>query len=100
MSRESLDKFKKAILKNSNLQERLKQANDQESFIELAVRLGQENGYSFTTEEIEASIQEQNQKLTNMTFGEKAIDQIMIENKNLLPRGLISPPPPYWGFRG
>ena len=92
MSTEDLEKFKKMVLKSSDLQERLKEAANQEDFVELAIRMGQENRLSFTTEELAESLEEQNQKLANMTFGEKVIDQIKI---SFYPRSPIY----YWGLR-
>jgi hypothetical protein len=73
MSRQSLERFKRLALRTASVQEALKAATNEQEFIELVVQLGQEKGYEFTAEELAESIQEQNQELNNMTFGERAI---------------------------
>lgn len=56
MSTESMLQFREVFLNSTELQERLKAAPDAESFVRLAVELGQECGYTFTVEEVEATI--------------------------------------------
>jgi predicted ribosomally synthesized peptide with nif11-like leader len=58
MSRESLEQFYQRVLENPALQEPLREAPDQESLVRLAVELGRENGYDFTTQEVVAAIEE------------------------------------------
>lgn len=59
MSKESLEQFREVVLKYTTLQERLKATANTESFIKLAVKIGEESGYSFTPEEVEAALQAQ-----------------------------------------
>ncbi|MBD2183401.1 Nif11 family protein [Planktothrix sp. FACHB-1355] len=63
MSRESLEQFKEVLLKYTTLQERLKATADTESFVKLAVKLGEESGYSFTAEEVKEALQEETERL-------------------------------------
>lgn len=55
MSKE-IEQFHQLVIKDSALKERLKQSSDQESFVKLAVQLGEERGYSFTPSEVEAYV--------------------------------------------
>lgn len=55
MSKE-IEEFHQLIIQDSSLKERLKQSSDQQSFVKLAVQLGEEQGYSFTPREVEAYI--------------------------------------------
>ncbi len=48
--------FYQQATKNKALKDRLKDANNQESFVKLAVKLGEEQGYSFTAADVEATI--------------------------------------------
>ena len=50
----SLQQFIQALMKDRAMQEQLKAAPNRESFIKLAVELDQQNGYSFTAEDLEA----------------------------------------------
>lgn len=51
-----IEEFHQLIIQDSSLKEKLKQSSDQESFVKLAVKLGEEQGYSFTPREVEAYI--------------------------------------------
>lgn len=51
-----IEEFHQLVIQDSSLKERLKQSSDQESFVKLAVQLGEEKGYSFTPREVEAYI--------------------------------------------
>lgn len=55
MSKE-IEQFHRLVIQDSALKERLKQSSDQESFVKLAVQLGEERGYSFTSSEVEAYV--------------------------------------------
>ncbi len=57
MSRENLERFLQVVLETPALQEQIVSAPDQDSVVRLAVQLGEENGYSFTTEEVAEEIQ-------------------------------------------
>jgi predicted ribosomally synthesized peptide with nif11-like leader len=59
MSLESLQQFYERVLEDPALQERVREATDQESLVRLAVQLGQENGYDFTDEEVRQQIKEE-----------------------------------------
>lgn len=59
MSKESLEQFKEAVLGDPTLQERLKSTTDEETFLRLAVSLGEESGYDFTEEEVREMMLEQ-----------------------------------------
>ena len=50
----SLQQFIQVLMKDRAMQEQLKAAPDRETFVKLAVKLGERNGYSFTAEDLEA----------------------------------------------
>lgn len=56
MSKQNLEQFYTLIQSNQELQAQLGAADNQGSFAETAARLGQENGYSFTSEDVNAFI--------------------------------------------
>lgn len=56
MSRESFEQFRQLVLQDNVLQERLRETVDRETFITLVVRLGEERGYGFTVEDVEAAM--------------------------------------------
>ena len=58
MSEESFEQFREFVFADVALQEQLRAAKDEESFIALTVRLGAERGYSFTTEDVTAALRE------------------------------------------
>ncbi|MFB2972698.1 Nif11-like leader peptide family natural product precursor [Aerosakkonema sp. BLCC-F183] len=64
MSRESLEQFKEVVLKYRTLQERLKATANFDSFIALAVQMGQESGYDFSPDEVFEALQEESERLT------------------------------------
>lgn len=51
-----IEAFHQMVIQDSSLKERLKQSSDQETFVKLAVQLGEEKGYTFTPTEVEAYI--------------------------------------------
>jgi Nif11 domain len=51
-----VEQFHQLVLQDTSLKERLKQSGDRESFLNLAVELGKQNGYSFTYNEAKAYI--------------------------------------------
>ena len=65
----NLEQFYSFVQTNQQLQEQLGAAKDRESFNELAVQLGQENGYTFSAQDVDAFInqksQEENAELSN-----------------------------------
>ncbi|HEY9852264.1 MAG TPA: Nif11-like leader peptide family natural product precursor [Leptolyngbyaceae cyanobacterium] len=62
MSRESLEQFKEAVLKYTTLQERLKATANFESFIELAVKIGQESGYDINHDDVLGALHEESER--------------------------------------
>ena len=62
MSKENLEQFYIFVENNQQLQEQLGQVENQQSFYETAMRLGQENGYSFTAQEAEDFITQKAQQ--------------------------------------
>ena len=79
MSRESLEEFYQRVLADPTLQEPLRAASDRESFVRIAAQLGEENGYSFTPEELDEAILEaaENEGLEAQTV-DGAIEQLRI----------------------
>lgn len=65
----NLEQFYTFVQNNQQLQEQLGAAKDRESFNELAVQVGQENGYTFSVKDVDAYInqksQEENAELSN-----------------------------------
>ena len=79
MSTESLEQFYQRVLEDPTLQEPLRVASDRESFVRIAVQLGEDNGYSFTAEELDEAILEaaKNEGLESQTV-DGAIEQLRI----------------------
>jgi predicted ribosomally synthesized peptide with nif11-like leader len=60
MSQNNVIKFYREVVEsNEQLQEQLGAAEDGPTFLDLAVRLGQERGYTFTGEDVEAFMNSQ-----------------------------------------
>lgn len=62
MSKESLEQFYQRVLQDTALQEQLRSAPDRASIISRAVELGEQNGFSFTPEEVEEAIAQASQQ--------------------------------------
>ena len=60
MSKANLEQLRQEVAQDPALQERLNQAQDNESLIATVTELGQEKGYSFTRQEVEEYIDEMN----------------------------------------
>lgn len=56
MIAKNLKQFFHFLLQDQSVQENLKEATDQESFVQMAVKLGKDKGYKFTIKELEAAI--------------------------------------------
>lgn len=56
------ERFYQFVQNNQQLQQQLGAAQNKENFHELAVQLGQENGYIFTAEEAKAFINQKSQE--------------------------------------
>lgn len=52
-----LGRFRQAVLSDLNLQQRLRETSDRESFVRLVVALGKEHGYRFTATDAEEALQ-------------------------------------------
>jgi hypothetical protein len=60
-SPEDLQLFRQVVLKDLNLQERLRQTDDRESFVRLVVGLGRQLGYRFNTIDVDNALQAEQQ---------------------------------------
>ena len=58
MPREAFERFRALVLREPELQARLRDVQDSAAFLELVVRLGGERGCHFTSEEVQAVWQE------------------------------------------
>ncbi len=58
----NLEQFYTFVQNNQQLQEQLGAVEDRESFNELAVQLGQENGYTFSVEDVDSFINQKSQE--------------------------------------
>lgn len=56
MSEESLERFRKHVLQDLALQQQLRETGDHQTFLSLVVSLGEELGYTFTSEDVEAAL--------------------------------------------
>jgi hypothetical protein len=56
MSREGFEQFRQLVLQDTALQERLRSTPDRAAFLALVLRMGEERGYSFGVEDVEAAI--------------------------------------------
>jgi len=52
MNASAIEEFKEKVLASSELQSKFSEAGSVEEFVEITVRVGAENGYSFSTEEV------------------------------------------------
>ncbi|MDB6112364.1 MAG: hypothetical protein JWR69_4114 [Pedosphaera sp.] len=58
MSRENFENFRRRVLADPALQERLRSVSDREAFRTLTVEIGTELGCDFTAEEVEAALRD------------------------------------------
>jgi predicted ribosomally synthesized peptide with nif11-like leader len=58
MSRENFETFRRVVLGNPALQERLRAVSDREAFRLLTVQIGNELGFDFTTEDVESALKD------------------------------------------
>lgn len=56
MAKENLEKFRKLVLRDLSLQEKLRDITDRETFIALTLRLGEERGCHFRREDVEEAL--------------------------------------------
>uniref|UniRef100_B8HQG9 Nif11 domain-containing protein n=1 Tax=Cyanothece sp. (strain PCC 7425 / ATCC 29141) TaxID=395961 RepID=B8HQG9_CYAP4 len=64
MSR-SLEEFKQQVLQDSSLTEQFKGVSSPDEFVNLAVQLGQQLGYSFTADDVQAALAEQSSSISS-----------------------------------
>jgi hypothetical protein len=57
--RQNLERFGESVLADPELHDQLRAAADEKTFVALAVRLGAERGFVFTTAVVETAIREQ-----------------------------------------
>ena len=86
MSKEDIRRFQQVFLSYVPLQERLKSTTDRDSFVRLAVRLGEESGCHFTTEEVESMIDEhlQSPEQGRLATVEEAIEQFEVPKQPVI----------------
>ncbi|HAA33514.1 MAG TPA: Nif11-like leader peptide family natural product precursor [Cyanobacteria bacterium UBA8553] len=60
MSVKSIEQFYQEVMQEPALLEQFQAAPDQESLVNIAVEVGQQKGYSFTTSEVEQALVAQN----------------------------------------
>ncbi len=56
MSQEAVRSFYNKVLQDRSLQERFKSAPNNEAFVQLAVSLGSESGFTFTADDVRAQL--------------------------------------------
>lgn len=70
MSQENVQQFYATVQNNEQLQQQLGAAQSKEAFKEKAVQLGQENGYTFTADEVDAFLNQSGQQQGELSEGE------------------------------
>lgn len=58
MARENFDNFRRLVLQDPVLQEKLRAVSEREAFRILIVQMGGEMGFDFTAEEVEAALRD------------------------------------------
>ncbi|MBK9711280.1 MAG: Nif11-like leader peptide family natural product precursor [Kouleothrix sp.] len=56
MSQEDFEQFRRVVLQDRSLQEKLRSTADMPSFVALVVRLGEERDHRFTAEDVQAAM--------------------------------------------
>ena len=74
MSKANLEQLRQEVEQDSALQERLNQAQNNESLIALVTEIGQEKGYSFTRQEVEEYLNEMN--ISQQELSEEQLEAI------------------------
>jgi predicted ribosomally synthesized peptide with nif11-like leader len=59
MNASAIEEFKEKVLASSELQSKFSEAGSVEEFVEITVRVGAENGYSFSTEDVRLLLESQ-----------------------------------------
>jgi predicted ribosomally synthesized peptide with nif11-like leader len=71
----NLEQFYNLVQNSQELQEQLGAVENQESFNEMAVRLGQENGYTFTAEDVKAFLTQKKEE-ANPELSEQELEAV------------------------
>ncbi len=71
----NLEQFYNLVQNSQELQEQLGSVENEESFNEMAVRLGQENGYTFTAEDVKAFLNQKSQE-ANPELSEQELEAV------------------------
>jgi len=71
----NLEQFYNLVQNSQELQEQLGAVENEESFNEMAVRLGQENGYTFTAEDVKAFINQKKEE-ANPELSEQELEAV------------------------
>lgn len=77
MSLENVKKFYEEIIqKNAHLVKRFKKVNSTESFYQLLVQIGQENGYIFTFEDVENFVNQSKEEVTEAELSDRELETV------------------------
>lgn len=71
----NLEQFYNLVQNSQELQQQLGAVENEESFNEMAVQLGQENGYTFTAEDVKAFINQKSQE-ANPELSEQELEAV------------------------
>jgi predicted ribosomally synthesized peptide with nif11-like leader len=83
MSKANLEQFYIMVQNSEELQQQLGAIQDSQIFNETAARLGQENGYSFTADEVDAFLNEKKQQ-SNAELSDRELEAVAGGKKNPL----------------
>lgn len=75
MSKANLEQFYILVQNSEELQQQLGAIQDSQIFNETAARLGQENGYSFTADEVDAFLKEKTQQ-SNAELSDRELEAV------------------------
>ncbi len=84
MSKENLEQFYILVQNSETLQQQLGAIQEREIFNETAARLGQENGYSFSAEEVDTFLNEKKQQ-SNAELSDRELEAVAGGKKKTCP---------------
>jgi predicted ribosomally synthesized peptide with nif11-like leader len=76
MSKSEIERFHQEVQRDPRLQDRLRQANNESKLVSVALELGQEKGYKFTKQELEAYLHEAGKSLAKRELTEKELENV------------------------
>jgi predicted ribosomally synthesized peptide with nif11-like leader len=76
MSRANVEGFYRFVEGNEQIQSQLKAAGDKDKFLELAVQLGQQNGYNFNAETVEEYLASLAQQIPDGELSEEQLEAV------------------------